>query len=386
MTTRREFLVRGTAAAAGLTALQFLPGCEATTIERKVSGVSFDFVTKADDWYWQTGNNTSPDEAEALDLSRDNWELSVTGPDGTIGSLDFERLRGMEPMTYVKTMKCVYFTPSGTVDEALVSTGVFKGVPLPRIFENLGGVPSESTAKVRTRAADGFEGNLTVDRATRSGPDPLPAMLAFELNGRPLPKLRGGPVRLVIPEMWGYKNMKWIEALEFTPSDEPFGVYEEEERDPKFVGNDSIDDPARIALTTIGTNPVGNADVEGPNVTVQGVSVVGGSTITDVEIKVDDREWKSADIKSADEILASTSDPAYTALQEARNFDVDDWPPKNVWVIWTAPLEELSSGNHRLLLRARDARGEVNPPVGELEHRVGPKSAQQRSAVSFSVK
>ncbi len=39
-------------------------------------------------------------------------------------------------------------------------------------------------------------------------------MLAYELDGQPLPREHGAPVRVVIPEMYGYKNVKWVERIE----------------------------------------------------------------------------------------------------------------------------------------------------------------------------
>jgi DMSO/TMAO reductase YedYZ molybdopterin-dependent catalytic subunit len=38
-------------------------------------------------------------------------------------------------------------------------------------------------------------------------------MLAYEMNGVPLPREHGAPVRLVIPEMYGYKNVKWLKGI-----------------------------------------------------------------------------------------------------------------------------------------------------------------------------
>jgi len=39
-------------------------------------------------------------------------------------------------------------------------------------------------------------------------------MLAYEMDGKPLPRVHGAPVRVVIPEMYGYKNVKWVERIE----------------------------------------------------------------------------------------------------------------------------------------------------------------------------
>src|SRR5262249_18640056 len=41
------------------------------------------------------------------------------------------------------------------------------------------------------------------------------AMLAYEMDGRPLAREHGAPARVVIPEMYGYKNVKWVERIEF---------------------------------------------------------------------------------------------------------------------------------------------------------------------------
>ena len=39
-------------------------------------------------------------------------------------------------------------------------------------------------------------------------------MLAYELDGKPLPREHGAPARVVIPEMYGYKNVKWVDRIE----------------------------------------------------------------------------------------------------------------------------------------------------------------------------
>jgi DMSO/TMAO reductase YedYZ molybdopterin-dependent catalytic subunit len=43
-------------------------------------------------------------------------------------------------------------------------------------------------------------------------------MLAYEMDGKPLPREHGAPLRLVIPEMYGYKNVKWLSAINLGPA------------------------------------------------------------------------------------------------------------------------------------------------------------------------
>jgi DMSO/TMAO reductase YedYZ molybdopterin-dependent catalytic subunit len=61
-----------------------------------------------------------------------------------------------------------------------------------------------------------YEDTLTLDQALR--PD---AMLAYEMDGRALPRPHGAPARVVMPAMYGYKNVKWMERIELVarPSD-----------------------------------------------------------------------------------------------------------------------------------------------------------------------
>ena len=42
-------------------------------------------------------------------------------------------------------------------------------------------------------------------------------MLAYEMDGEPLTRAHGAPVRLVIPEMYGYKGVKWVEQITLAP-------------------------------------------------------------------------------------------------------------------------------------------------------------------------
>ena len=65
-------------------------------------------------------------------------------------------------------------------------------------------------------AENPYEDTLTLAQALRAD-----AMLAYEMDGQPLSRPHGAPVRVVMPEMYGYKNVKWVERIELVarPSD-----------------------------------------------------------------------------------------------------------------------------------------------------------------------
>jgi DMSO/TMAO reductase YedYZ molybdopterin-dependent catalytic subunit len=45
-------------------------------------------------------------------------------------------------------------------------------------------------------------------------------MLAYEMDEVPLPREHGAPVRLIIPEMYGYKNVKWLKGINLVPAEQ----------------------------------------------------------------------------------------------------------------------------------------------------------------------
>src|SRR5690606_6377429 len=109
------------------------------------------------------------------------------------------------------------------------------GIPLALVLEQFD-IP-QGTVKIRTYGADGFTSNIPLERITNPAPGQFPAIIAFELNAEPLTRLRGGPARLVIPEMWGYKNMKWLDRIDLTSDAAAFGQCET----VLFPGNQLID-------------------------------------------------------------------------------------------------------------------------------------------------
>ena len=65
-----------------------------------------------------------------------------------------------------------------------------------------------------------YDDSLTLDQALRQN-----VMLAYELDGRPLSRPHGAPARVVIPEMYGYKGVKWLTKMELVDH-QPTGYWE----------------------------------------------------------------------------------------------------------------------------------------------------------------
>ncbi len=374
MPTRRDFLYQLGAGTLGLMGVRILPGCEHIEVTSKVAGEMADFITPAEDgvWYWQSGNGTAKDDAP--DISREEWSLQLHDDGDRLDEIGFPDLQEMadagRTATYIKTMRCIFGRQIGTLFDSLVSTGIFKGVPVHHLLDRyeISGEP----AKLRTFGADGFEGNISFDRALETGPEPPPVILAYELNGEPMPRLRGGPVRLVVPEMWGYKNMKWLTRLVATEDDAFFGTYETE----RFAADDAqpmIDDPAKFALTTTVSRPAApRQEIEGPEITVAGTSFAGDAAIEQVEIALDDGDFQPVEILERRDARSTIREAFREAFDEALDGE-QRWPPPNVWTVWARTFEDVTSGDHVVTIRASDSEGRRQSASPDDRYRVAPR-------------
>ncbi|MBA2662972.1 MAG: molybdopterin-dependent oxidoreductase [Bradymonadaceae bacterium] len=356
--TRREFLRQLGLGAVGFLGIRIMSGCEFVSVEQKggLTGTE-PFLTPADDgiWYWQSGQGLSKEASPRL--TPESWRLRITQGNDTLGEFDHAALKALESegkaVSYWKTMRCVFSLNVGPPLLTLVANGIFKGIPLADLFEGLD-LPADGV-KIRTFGADGFTSNLALSRVLEPAAEALPAIIAYELNGEPMTRLRGGPARLIIPEMWGYKNVKWIDRLDLTRDGAAFGQYET----VLFPGNALIDNPGTVALGSTITSPrTARAEVAGPDVTISGIAVVGDDRIDRVEVSLDDGDFVAAEL-IGDEPGAVRVDLS-PALQTAMNDTLQanqSWPLPNVWVTWAIVFEGLAAGSHSVTIRASDSQG-----------------------------
>ncbi|MEM1348761.1 MAG: molybdopterin-dependent oxidoreductase, partial [Myxococcota bacterium] len=218
--TRRGFLVRLGAGALMAAGTASLTACEQLLVTAKIEGNLLEFLTPPGDetWFYQSGQRTTKEQTP--DLNRSNWQASVTVEGGMSATLDFSVLESLSAseLDFWKTIRCVIIPVSvGTPQTIFVANGLFTGVPLKDALEALVTIP-EGIQRVRFTAADGFTTNIPLERIMNPAADQLPIMLAYEQNGEPLQRLRGAPVRVIMPETWGYKNIKWVSEIELVTS------------------------------------------------------------------------------------------------------------------------------------------------------------------------
>jgi sulfane dehydrogenase subunit SoxC len=245
------------------------------------------------------------------------WTLTVRGEREL--TLGLEELKARPRRELTVTMECAgngraRLDPRPVSQPWLleaVGTARWAGAPLRPLLEGAG-VP-ESTVEVLFTGLDRgieaeieqrYQRSLTVDEALRDD-----VLLAYEMNGGPLPPQHGFPVRLLVPGWYGMTSVKWLAEIDFL--DEPFAGYqqvqgyrlrqsEDEEGTPlERIVPRSLFVPPGIPefLTRVRTVEPGEHVVRGrawsglaPIASVE-VSTDGGSTWAPAELDREEERW-----------------------------------------------------------------------------------------------
>ncbi|HTZ06584.1 MAG TPA: molybdopterin-dependent oxidoreductase [Gaiellaceae bacterium] len=132
------------------------------------------------------------------------WKLSVGGLVEQPTTFDYEQLRSLPRANQVSTFHCV---TGWTVQN--VHWG---GVRIKDVLAAARPFPDAQALEFTSMELPYID-YLTLDQAAL--PDVL---LAYEMNGKPLPREHGAPVRLIIPDMYGYKSVKWLSRIDLVPA------------------------------------------------------------------------------------------------------------------------------------------------------------------------
>jgi DMSO/TMAO reductase YedYZ molybdopterin-dependent catalytic subunit len=160
---------------------------------------------------------TETDKWPVLDLGRqpavplDRWKLLLDGAVEEPLALSWNDFLALPQVEDVSDFHCV--TAWSRLDLR------WKGVR----FETLAALarPLPEASHVLCHAYDGYTTNLPLEEALK--PDVL---LVHTVEGRPLPREHGGPVRVITPQLWAWKGAKWVNRIEILVGDRP-GYWEE---------------------------------------------------------------------------------------------------------------------------------------------------------------
>ena len=241
-----------------------------------VDGVA-PFVTPNADFYRIDTALTVPQ------VPTEGYELRVTGMVDRELGLSFDDLLSRDVVEHDITLTCV----SNTIGGELIGNARWTGVRLDELLAEAGIDPAAT--QVVGRSVDGYTCGFPVEAAT----DGRNALVAFGMNGEPLPLEHGFPVRLIVPGLYGYISAtKWLTEIELTTFEDfeqywvPRGYAD---RAPiKLMSRiDSID-----GLGTLTRNPDGTA-------AIGGVAWAQTRGISAVEVQLDDGPWQPCELGDA---------------------------------------------------------------------------------------
>ena len=267
-------------------------------------------ITPNDLFYCVTKNVVDP--AVNVDL----WHLEIGGLVQNPATWRLQDLLGFKPTTQETTLMCI----SNGLDAGLISNAVWKGLLLRDLLDQAGVL--SGAARVRLQGVDNYTDTIPLERAM----EPT-TLLAYEMNGVPLPDRHGYPMRVIVPGYFGEKNVKWLTKIEVTDANAK-GFYEAQGWGPDFIvpTRSRIDVPDDWAFMSLGKL---TAPIE-----VKGIAYGGDRGISRVELSFDDGQtWNDAEIYYSGGNLA--------------------------WSLWKAQWTPAAVGDYALVVRATDGDGDV---------------------------
>jgi DMSO/TMAO reductase YedYZ molybdopterin-dependent catalytic subunit len=280
----------------------------------------------------------------ALDTSA--WRLSVEGRVREPASFTLAELRAMPWHEVHATMECagngrslMAPQPPGTPwGLGAVSSGVFGGTPLRHVLEACGvgdavEIVFEGADRGTLRSGGIAHFVRSLPLAAALDPDTL---LTWTLNDQPLEPAHGFPLRLFIPRWYGIASVKWLTRI--VAVSEPLRAHFQTERyiyrgHPEYAAGAPV---TFMHVRSLITRPVGGGVLRGAPVPVHGIAWSGFGAIRRVEVSCDDgRSWEPARLS----------------------------PPASPWsaVSWEHEWVPAGPGEHRLMARAEDATGRIQP-------------------------
>lgn len=282
-----------------------------STLETKRSAFGTSIITPTDQLYIRN-NLPAPDASIIAD--RDGWAVSVEGVKNP-RTLTVKDLKSMGLETMAMVLQCsgngrgLFPTkPSGTPWQVgAAGCVVWSGVPVRAVVEALGGINERMPYMTGTGGEKLPEGidpkSVMVERSV-----PVKAMadalLAWEMNGEPIPLAHGGPLRLIVPGYTGVNNVKYIKRLAFTAEQTDAAIQKTGYRisPPGQKG-----DPSHPSVWEMGPKswinspaPESGPLVAGP-VQIKGVAFGGINAVKSVEVSVDGgKTWKQARLVGPD--------------------------------------------------------------------------------------
>jgi DMSO/TMAO reductase YedYZ molybdopterin-dependent catalytic subunit len=278
-----------------------------SSVELQVPGIS-PFVTDNADFYRVDTSFVVPR------LTTEEWQLRIHGAVDNEITLTYADLIAMPSIERMITLTCV----SNEVGGGLAGNARWQGVRIADVLAMAGAQAGADC--VLSTSVDGF----TVTTPLAALTDNRDALLAFAMNGEPLPVEHGFPVRMVVPGLYGYVSAtKWVVDLQITNFADESAYWTQRGWAPQapIKTSSRIDVPRSFEQVGKGA------------VAIAGMAWAQQRGITSVQVQIDGGEWQEATLSG--EVSADT------------------------WRQWVYQWDATESGTHTVKCRAIDGTGAV---------------------------
>jgi DMSO/TMAO reductase YedYZ molybdopterin-dependent catalytic subunit len=272
-------------------------------------------------------------------VQKESWKLSIGGAVDAPFSLSYDELLALPRVDQTSTLECI----SNEVGNYLIGNCKWNGVRLRDLLERAGVQPG--VIDIKLSAAEGYTESIPLEKAM----DPT-SIMAYGIDGEALAVKHGFPARLVVPGLYGEKNVKWLTGIEAVREDYQGYWQQRGWTDDATIWTTAVSD---IANPFLG-EPQPLAREQGI-VPLGGIAFAGNRGISQVEVRIDDGPWQAA-----------TLDPAADRL---------------TWRFWRYDWA-AAPGMHSISVRASDGNGD---PQTEQEREPHPDGASGYQTIQVEV-
>jgi DMSO/TMAO reductase YedYZ molybdopterin-dependent catalytic subunit len=240
-----------------------------------------------------------------------HWSLELAGLEGKIQRIDYAELLGMANRIIPYTFECI----GNAVGGSLIGNAEWQVLPLKPLLLRAG--LSSEIKSVMFEGLDDFYSSVSIERATDDY-----AFIALKMNGMPLPGGHGFPARVILPDLYGMKQPRWLRRITLLREAETTSYWERR----GWAGEIAVKNFSRLDTVP--------DVIAAEDRLITGVAFTGARGVSRVEVSLDaGKHWHGCKLETPTR--------------------------QHVWSLWSYLWRQPTPGPHTIQVRTIDEDGRV---------------------------